>query len=162
MVIIIWILLFVILIIPYFIFLVRKRSVEFAPTTFGLDRVSFLATVLGGAALGLLLTRELTLHRLGLWTLLLVIPFMLVAILLLLLPRRVLLKVMRPGMVVDERVAAIGAKSARNALAATYLALVAFLVIDGDTLDRNSVVMLLGSGLLVFYASYMFYFYRES
>ena len=61
----------------------------------------------------------------------------------------------------DERMEMVGAKSARNALFATYLALFlrAFFT-DADTLDANWMVILLASGLAVLLASMLFYYYK--
>jgi hypothetical protein len=63
----------------------------------------------------------------------------------------------------DERINAIKAKSARNAFFATY---VVFFVIPfikkSYTLDATWYVVTLAVGLVVFFASYFFYYYREA
>lgn len=164
---VIWLSLFIVLmlvsIVLYIVILIRSRRGSVAvPPNWGLDWVSLLATVFGGVALGLLLAFGISFERLGPWILLIIIPFLLLAVLLLILPRRVLIGIIKPGATVDERLVAIGAKSARNALLVTYLALVAFIIKNADTLDRNSLIIVLASGLLVFYASYFFYYYRKS
>jgi membrane-associated HD superfamily phosphohydrolase len=63
----------------------------------------------------------------------------------------------------DERVQAIFAKSARNALFATYLALFLHLTItELDTLNANWLSIVIASGLFVMIMSMFFYYYRES
>ena len=61
----------------------------------------------------------------------------------------------------DERVEMIYAKSARNALFATYLVLfVRVFFADAYTLDENWFIILLASGLIVLLASVLFYYYK--
>ena len=63
----------------------------------------------------------------------------------------------------DERVQVIFAKSARNALFATYLALFLHLTItDLGTLDANWLSIVITSGLFAMITSLLFYYYRES
>ncbi len=63
----------------------------------------------------------------------------------------------------DERINLIYAKSGRNALFATYLALfVHILITDADTLDTMWLVITLAGGLVVLLASIFFYYYRKS
>ncbi len=63
----------------------------------------------------------------------------------------------------DERVNLIYAKSARNALFATYLIFfVHLLTTNANTIDTMWVVFTLAGGLLVLIASTFFYYYRES
>ena len=61
----------------------------------------------------------------------------------------------------DERINMIHAKSARNALFATYLILfVRVFFTDADTLDANWMVIMLASGLAVLIASLLIYYYK--
>jgi len=63
----------------------------------------------------------------------------------------------------DERMEVIYAKSARNALFITYLALfVHLLITDEDTLETNWLLIVLASGLFVLIASSLFYYYKKS
>ncbi|HEY31597.1 MAG TPA: hypothetical protein G4O10_00660 [Dehalococcoidia bacterium] len=63
----------------------------------------------------------------------------------------------------DERTQLIFAKSARNTMFATYLALFLHLTItELDTLDANWLSIVIGSGLFVLLASLFFYYYRAS
>lgn len=63
----------------------------------------------------------------------------------------------------DERVQAIFAKSARNALLATYLTLtIHHDVTKLTTLDSDWLSITIGSGLFMLMVSMFFYYYRES
>ena len=63
----------------------------------------------------------------------------------------------------DERVQVIFSKSARNALFATYLALVIHHDITKlDTLDANWLSIIIGSGLFAMFTSLFFYYHRKS
>jgi len=61
----------------------------------------------------------------------------------------------------DERLSAIYAKSARNALFATYLTLfIHLLVTDASALDTVWLAIMLGGGLVVLISSAVFYYYK--
>jgi hypothetical protein len=67
---------------------------------------------------------------------------------------------------VDERLVSVIDKSARNALVITYLALLGIVFYKGapDTISAISAKLILldvAIGLLAFYASYIFYYYRK-
>jgi len=157
-----WVTISILITIPYVIFQLRKKSGDAVWGNWGLDWVSLLATVFGGVALGQLMSQTMTTESYSHWMWLIVAPFLLVAILMLILPRSALREIIRPGASVDERVAAISSKSARNALVVTYLSLLILLIIDQDSIDRNLLIILPGSGLVVFYTSYFYYFYARS
>ncbi len=141
---------------------VRRGSVEML-ANWGLDAVSFFIMIVGGVALGQLLASGMSPEPLTLAVDILGgIILILSLVLLLILPRRALIRIIKPGGIVDERVVAISAKSARNALLITYLALVAFIIKNEHMLDRNSLIIVVAGGLLAFYASYFFYYYRKS
>jgi hypothetical protein len=80
----------------------------------------------------------------------------------------VLLRMARTGrpimnLEVDERMQLIFAKSAQNALFATYLALfIHHYITEPDTLDTNGLSIVIGSGLFMFLTSLTFYYFRKS
>ena len=157
-----WIIISILIITPYVVFQLSKKSKDAIWVNWGMDWVSLLATVFGGVALGQLMSQTMTTESYSHWMWLIVAPFLLVAILMLILPRSAMKDIMKPGISVDERVATISSKSARNALMVTYLGLLILLIIDQDPIDRNLLMILPGSGLVVFYASYFYYYYARS
>jgi len=157
-----WSVISILLITPYIIYQLRKKSGDGIWGNWGLDWISLLATVFGSVALGQLMSQTMTVDSYSHWMWLIVAPFLLVAILMLILPRSAMKDIMKPGISVDERVATISSKSARNALMITYLGLLVLLIIGQDPIDRSLLVILPGSGLITFYASYFYYFYARS
>lgn len=156
--IILWLIISLVIAAPYIVFFFRRKSGEASPVGWGMDWVSLLATTFGGLAFGFLMTWNTVLSFPLL--IVLVIPALLIGILMFFLPTKVKTEVMKPN--IDERVATISAKSARNALLVTYLVLVILLIADQASLKSTLLVLLPGSGLLVFYSSYLFYFYARS
>lgn len=141
--------------------LLRRGTIEIVDN-WGMDSASLFTTIAGGVALGLLLASDNTAEQSFLVEgILLGVCFVLLLVPLFILPRKALIKMIKPGFTVDERIVNIGARSARNALFITYLALIGFIIAD-TVIDRNALTIVLASGLLIFLTSYFFYYYRKS
>ena len=150
---------FILLIILYVFILTRKGEIQRLKVNFkGHDwltyiAVIFAATVLASAmrALGLNIPPWLSL------SIIFLVPLTVFV---------VVLRKVRAGKPIirrmgDERINMIYAKSARNALFATYLTFfVHILITDLDTLDTTWLVMVLAGGLVVLFASLFFYYYK--
>ena len=124
------------------------------------DWISFATIILGAAFLGDLISMDI--QRILPDTMLAFLPVTLFAILLILVLIMRKKGKIKPGAMVDERVEAINAKSARNTLLVTYLSLIILFFIDAGSLSRISLIIVLAAGLLVFIASIIFYSYRSS
>jgi hypothetical protein len=140
---------------------VRRGSAEMLDN-WGLDSASLFTTLAGGVALGLLLTSDNSTEQSYLVeSILLVSAMLLLLIPLFILPRKTMIKMIKSGFTVDERIVSVGTKSSRNALFITYLEFIGF-IITNTTIDRNALMVVLASGLLTFFISYFFYYYRRS
>jgi hypothetical protein len=149
------------LVVLYVFVFTRKGEVQRVKVSFrGHDWVTFFAAIFGATVLASAMS-ALGLNIPKPW--LTAIPVLLFVFLFIIVVRRA-----RTGKTIlkrlgDERVNLIYAKSARNALFATYLALfVHILITDADTLDTMWLVIMLAGGLIVLLASIFFYYYRKS
>lgn len=155
------ILLIIFSIVLYIFIFTRKGGIQKMKASYkGQDQLTFIGTILAALVLASALI-ALGLNIPPLWsTTILVLFFAFVLI--------VIVHKVRTGKPIfqqmsDERVNMIYAKSARNALFATYLAFfVHLLITDADALDTLWLVITLAGGLLVLIASTFFYYYRKS
>lgn len=152
---------FLLLIILYAIIFSRRGEVQRAKVSFsGFDWITIVAVILGSIVMAEA-NNALGINIPTLWwvaVLVLITIFLLIVVM-----RRV--KVGKPVVqrIVDERVNLIYAKSARNALFATYLTFfVHLLITNANTLDTMWLAITLAGGLLVLIASTFFYYYRKS
>ncbi|HEY42112.1 MAG TPA: hypothetical protein G4O18_09715 [Dehalococcoidia bacterium] len=158
----IWALLPIVLLATIYIFIFTRkgefdRAKKYARS---LDWITYLASIFGGVALASSLrASSVQLPDQPWWSIILVLLIVLFVIVVV---RRA--KIGRPIIgLFDERMQMIYAKSARNALFATYLVL--FLhptITELGTLDADWLSITIGSGLFVLLASSLFYYFRAS
>lgn len=161
---IVWAILpFVFIIAIYVLIFTRRGEFERAKVSFrSSDWITYLAVVLGITALMSALRASGIGFPNAPW--LVIIPILLIVIIVVI----ALVRKARTGraivrMMGDERTEVIYAKSARNALFATYLGFLVILsVTNADTVETQWLWILLASGLFVLIASLFFYYYRES
>ncbi len=149
------------LIIMYVFVFTRKGEIQRVKVSFrGHDWISFFAVILGATVLASA-TSALGLNIPKPWLAIILVLFFIFLFV-------VVVRRARTGKTIlkqmgDERINLIYAKSARNALFATYLAFfVHILITDADTLDTIWLVIILAAGLIVLIASIFFYYYRRS
>lgn len=160
----IWVLLPGVLLLVLYVFIFTRRGeIERARVSLRRnDWITFFAVIFGSVALSSAMSASGIRIPNAPW--LLMVPILLIAVILII----ALVRKARTGrpilqIIGDERMELIYAKSSRNALFATYLALFIHLSLtDADTLDTNWLIILLASGLFVLIASTFIYYYRKS
>jgi len=147
----------IILLAIFIIFLWRRHSLQ------GLDWIALVTIVLGVSLLAVIITRiiqspntDSKLMQIGLF----IIPTLIFILYLLFITRVLTVEKVKTRLHFDERLNTINAKSARNALVATYLSAVLNLILFPD-ITRTWLVGILAFGLMVYLASLVIYHYRS-
>ncbi len=160
----IWLILPLILFLAFYIFIfTRKRESEIMRVNLRrIDWITYFAAIAGAVVFSSAMSEFGARIPESPW--ISMIPILLLAILLIIAFVRKA-KTGRPivKIIGDERMEVIYAKSARNALFVTYLALfVHLLITDADMLDTGWLLLVLASGLLVLIVSTLIYYYKKS
>jgi phosphatidylglycerophosphate synthase len=149
------------IIIYYVIILTRKGEMRRTKFIFGSGRdwITFITVILGATSIasGII---ELGFKPPVIWMLALIVLLFIYLFIRVILRARAGKPILRP--MGDERINAISAKSARNAFCATYVIFFILPLFNKSyTMDATWYVGTLAAGLVVFLASYYFYYYRE-
>ena len=153
---------FALLAILYVLILTRKGEAKRLGTSLGRhDWVTFLAAIMGGTILSSS-SRAIGISD-EMQPVFTVIVFGIVAVVILVVVMRIRSRKPIVQPMGDERVVQINAKSARNALLATYAVLFAHnLITDANTLDEKWLFLLVAAGLGVLIVSGFFYYYFKA
>jgi hypothetical protein len=140
----------------FVIFLWRRRSLK------GFDWVALITILLGVSLLAIIAWRiiqspdtESKIMQIGLF----LIPTIVFILYLLFIARILTVEKVKTRLHFDERLTTVNAKSARNALVATYLSAVVNLILFPD-ITRLWLLGILGFSLIVYLASLVIYHYR--
>ena len=149
------------IIIYYIIIFTRKGETGRAKFIFGSGRdwITFITVLLGATSIagGII---ELGFKPPIIWMLVIIVLLFIYLFVSVILRARAGKPILRP--IGDERINAISAKSARNAFFATYVIFFILPLFNKSyTMDATWYVGTLAAGLVVFLASYYFYYYRE-
>ncbi len=140
----------------FIVYLWQKRSLK------SFDWLTFLAIALGIFLLGtvtvLVLNSRAEISG-ALKMTLIVIPGVIFVLFLLFLTRVITVEQVKSKFHLDERIAIMNAKSARNALVAVYLSSVIDLIIT-ENINQEVLIAVLAASLLVYLASMVIYYYR--
>jgi len=141
----------------FIIFLWRRRSLK------GFDWVALITIALGVTLLAIVATRiiqspntDSKLLQVGLF----LVPTVIFILYLLFIFRVLTVETVKTKLHFDERLTAVNAKSARNALVATYLSAVVNLILFPD-ITRVWLLGILAFGLVVYLVSLIIYHYRS-
>jgi low affinity Fe/Cu permease len=141
----------------FIIFLWRRRSLK------GFDWVALITIALGVTLLAIVATRiiqspntDSKLLQVGLF----LVPTVIFILYLLFIFRVLTVETVKTKLHFDERLTAVNAKSARNALVATYLSAVVNLILFPD-IARVWLLGILAFGLVVYLVSLIIYHYRS-
>lgn len=141
----------------FIIFLWRRRSLK------GFDWVALITIALGVSLLAIIATRiiqspntDSKLLQIGLF----LIPTIIFILYLLFIFRVLTVEKVKTKLHFDERLTTVNAKSARNALVATYLSAVVNLILFPD-ITRVWLLGILAFGLVVYLVSLIIYHYRS-
>ena len=147
----------IILLALFIIFLWRRRSLK------SFDWVALITVSLGVSLLAIIVTRILNSPdtdsrplQIGLF----IIPSLIFVLYLLFITRVLTVEKVKSKLHLDERLNAANAKSARNALVATYVSAVINLILFPD-ITRMWLLGILAFGLVVYLVSLVIYHYRS-
>jgi hypothetical protein len=147
----------IILLALFIIILWRRRSLK------GFDWVALITIVLGVSLLAVIATRiiqspdtDSKLLQIGLF----LVPTLIFILYLLFIFRVLTVETVKNKLHFDERLTSVNAKSARNALVATYLSAVVNLILFPD-ISRMWLLGILAFSLIVYLLSLLIYHYRS-
>lgn len=147
----------IILLVIFILFLWQRRSLK------SFDWVTLAAITLGTTLLAIIIVLILdsrSVESLPIQIILIAIPAVVFVLFLLFITRVITVEKMKSRFHFDERLTAMNAKSARNALVAIYLSSVIDLIIY-SSMSRMMLLGILGVSLAVYLASMVIYYYRS-
>lgn len=160
----IWLILYGVALTLILLFLISRKgeSARLKTSLYRNDWISFFSAIFGGVILSQYLLNSGIIRWTEPW--IIMIPVLGIVIAIVFAMRR---KAKKGGHLVrmmgDERTEIVYAKSGRNAFFAVCLSVFILSIIEGyDAIDDSWIIILLASGLVVWFTSIMYYYYRRA